>query len=836
MKANQPQRKPASSWIFVLTGCVLIALATAALHLGFGVRGTGNPLGAQQAPGASLLLVNASAGNSNLPALSEASRRGVAAGYGLLPLAFEANQGQTDAQVKYLARGAGYTLFLTADGAVLSLASDSVLRMRMAGSNPNSHAAADDRLPGVSNYFIGNDPHRWRTNVAQYARVEYQDVYPGVNLAFHGDRQQLQFDFVLAGGADPSPINLSFSGAQRLATDDSGNLVLSTSAGDLRVNKPGAYQEENGARHPVDARFVVKDDQRVGFALGNYDRSRELVIDPTLSYSTASRDAVLPSNATASLSTNSGPWMLYVLSLPVFGLAILGAGIAPRKLKWLGLLAACLVLSGLVFLPACGSSKGGGLGGCAPNCPSTSTLVYSSYLGGTKDDAGQAIAVDSNGNAYVAGESSSTDFPGSPAFAGGTGHDAFVVKVDASGTRQYSTFIGGTGDDDALGIALVGGTKPVIVGNTQHGTGFPATTTLGVGGGQDAFVAELDASGSLAGGFSTVIGGSGLESGNAVAVDGSGDIYIAGQTNSTNFPLQTPFQPANAGGNDAFVAKLNSTGTALLYSTYLGGSSSDLATGIAVNTTDNTAYVSGITDSSGLQLGAGGTSLKGPEDGFVAKFDANGSEVYFTYVGGSAGDDADAIAIDSTGAYVTGKTQSNDLPQKQNSLHGTQDAFVTKVNTDGTIAFSTYLGGATAGGSGGDADEGLGIAVNAGNIFVTGVTTTTDFPVVNALTGSSSLKGGSDAFVTEFAATGATPVFSTFFGGSAHEDNLLVAGSALAGAIAVDSTGNIYVTGSTNSPTNFPLQNPFQVNFAGTGNCGAPAFPCPDAFVAKITP
>jgi hypothetical protein len=833
MTANQPKRKLASSRIFVLTGCVLMALAAAALHLGFGVRGTGNPLGAQQAPGASLLLVNASAGNSNLPALSEASRRGVAAGYGPLPLAFEANRGQTDAQVKYLARGAGYTLFLTADEAVLSLASDSALRMRMAGSNPNSHAVADDLLPGVSNYFIGNDPHRWRTNVPQYARVEYQDVYPGVNLAFHGDRQQLEFDFVVAGGADPSPINLSFSGARRLATDASGNLVLSTSAGDLRVNKPGAYQEENGARHPVDARFVLKYDHRVGFVLGSYDRSRELVIDPTLSYSTVSRDAVLANHATASLSTNSAPWMFYVLSLPVFGLAIVRAGIAPRRLKWLGLLTVCFVFSGLVFLPACGSNKGG-LGGCAPNCPSTSTLVYSSYLGGTKDDAGQAIAVDSNGNAYIAGESSSVDFPGLPAFKGGA-HDAFVVKVDASGTRQYSTFIGGTGDDDALGIALVGG-NAVIVGNTTNGASFPAPiNTIGPRGGQDAFVAEFDSTGNKM--FATVIGGSGLESGNAVAVDGSGDIYIAGQTNSTNFPLQTPFQPANAGGNDAFVAKLNSTGTALLYSTYLGGSNSDLATGIAVNSTDNTAYVGGITGSSGLQVPAGGTGLQGSEDGFVAKLDANGNEVYFTYVGGTAGDDADAIAIDSTGvAYVTGKTQSTDLPQKQNSLHGTQDAFVTKVNADGTIAFSTYLGGATAGGSVGDADEGLGIAVNAGNIFVTGVTTTTDFPVVNQLQGSSSLKGGSDAFVTEFAATGATPVFSTFFGGSAHEDNLLVAGSALAGAIAVDSTGNIYVTGSTNSPTNFPLQNPFQGSFAGMGNCGVPAFPCPDAFVAKITP
>jgi hypothetical protein len=834
MTANQPKRKPASSWIFVLTGCVLIALATAALQVGSGVRGAGKALVAhEQASGAFQRLVNASAGNSNLPALSEASRQRAVASYGPLPLAFEANQGQTDPQVKYLARGAGYTLFLTADEAVLSLASDSALRMRMAGSNPNSHPAADDRLPGVTNYFIGNDPHLWRTNVPQYSRVKYQDVYPGVNLAFHGEQHQLEFDFVVAGGADPSPINLSFSGARRLATDASGDLVLSTSAGDVRLHMPVAYQEENGARHLVDARFVVKNDKRVSFALGDYDRSRELVIDPALSYSTASRDAVLANNATTSLSPNSAPWMFYVLALPVFGLAIAGAGIAPRKLKWLGLLAACLVFSGLVFLPACSSNKGG-LGGCPPNCPSTSTLVYSSYLGGTKDDEGQAIAVDSNGNAYVAGESSSTNFPGTPTPHNGGLHDAFVVKVSASGTLQYSTFIGGTGDDDALGIALVGG-NAVIVGNTQHGSSFPTMKTFGVGGGQDAFVAELDASGALLAGFPVVIGGSGTESGNAIAVDGSGDIYIVGQTSSADFPvLQNQFQGTYKGSNDAFVVKFDSTGSNLLYSTYLGGSNPDSATGVAVN--GSNAFVSGITRSSGL--GTTNTLTGNGDNAFVAEFNSTGAQLqYFTYVNGTQSADADAIAVDTNGAaYITGKTTSGDLPSPQGSLHGTQDAFVTKLNTDGTIAFSTYLGGATAGGGGSDEDEGLGIAVNAGNIFVTGVTTTTDFPVVNELQGSSSLKGGSDAFVTEFAATGATPVFSTFFGGSAHEDNLLVAGPALAGAIAVDSTGNIYVTGSTNSPTNFPLQNPFQGTFAGSGNCGAPAFPCPDAFVAKITP
>ena len=331
-----------------------------------------------------------------------------------------------------------------------------------------------------------------------------------------------------------------------------------------------------------------------------------------------------------------------------------------------------------------------------------------------------------------------------------------------------------------------------------------------------------------------MIGGSGTESGNAIAVDGSGNIYIAGQTGSADFPVHTPFQAPYGGNIDAFVLKLDPTGSTLLYSTYLGGSNLDLATGVAV--ANGNAYVGGITRSLGL---SGTSSLIGTEDAFVASFNSSGTQLqYFTYVGGSSGSqttDADAIAVDTTGvAYITGKTTVSDLPAKQNSLqNSTQDAFITKINTDGTIAFSTYLGGVTPGPSGLDADEGLGIAVNAGNIFVTGVASTTDFPVVNALTGSSTLKGRTDAFVTEFSASSATPAFSTFFGGTSREDNLLVPGPALAGAIAVDSNGNIYITGTTNS-SDLPLQNPFQGTFSSPGTCNG--IPCPDAFVAKITP
>jgi hypothetical protein len=758
-------------------------------------------------------------------------------------MAFEANQGQTDARVHYVARADGYTLFLTSNEAVMSLASDSVLRIRMTGAKSNPQVRANDVLPGVSNYFIGNDPRNWHTNVHQYARVDYQGVYPGVDLSFHGEARHLEFDFAVAAGADPAPISLSFNGAG-VATDASGDLVLSSSAGDVRMGKPVAYQEENGRRHAVNASFVVKDSGQVSFSLGNYDRSRKLVIGPSLSRSIA-QDIAMSSSAAAALPPHSSSRTFYLLALPIIGLALAGVWIAPRRHKPLGVLIVCFVFSGLLFLPACSSGKGGGGGGggCTSNCGGgggTSTLVYSSYLGGSGDDSGQAIAIDSNGNVYVAGESSSTNFPGSPHFTGGV-HDAFVVKVDATGKLAYSTFIGGTAlasDDDALGIALTPGGNPVIVGNTQQGTGFPASTIIPpAGGGQDAFVAGFDSNtGSML--FATEIGGTATESGNAIAVDqSSGDIYIVGQTASTDFPVTSGTYPG--GSVDAFVVKLNSSGASLVYATFLGGTKFDVATGVAV--ANGNAYVSGITQSSNLGVPSSST-LIGTEDAFVASFNSSGTEQYFTYVGGSAGSvttttAADAITVDSTGiAYITGKTTVSDLPMKQNSLHGTQDAFITKVNTDGSIAFSTYLGGATPGLSGVDADEGLGIAINSGNIFVTGVTTTTDFPVQNPLSGSSTLKGGSDAFVTEFAATGSAPVFSTFFGGSGREDYLLSAGPPLAGAIVVDSNANVYITGSTNSPSNFPLQNAFQGSFTSTIMCGSPKVACPDAFVAKITP
>jgi hypothetical protein len=272
------------------------------------------------------------------------------------------------------------------------------------------------------------------------------------------------------------------------------------------------------------------------------------------------------------------------------------------------------------------------------------------------------------------------------------------------------------------------------------------------------------------------------------------------------------------------VAKLALNGTSLIYSTYIGGSALDLATGIAVDSSNN-AYVSGITLSSGL--GTNGSVFGGAEDGFVVKLNSTGSQTYFTYLGGSGADDANGIAVDKASgvAFVTGKTQSTDFPHAgtpfQGSLKGAQDGFVTKLNADGTIGFSTFLGGS------GNADEGLAIAIDASdNVFVTGVTDSSDFPVKIPLTGSTTLSGANDAFVTELAASGSTEIFSTYFGGTGSEDENLTSSPGIAAGIAVDTTGQVFIVGSTNSSSGFPLLMPLQAFGGGTA----------DGFVANISP
>jgi len=667
--------------------------------------------------------------------VTPAARGRIQASYAALPLAFEQNQGQTDTQVKYTARGNGYTLFLTANAAVFSLQprsaesapsrvrrgaelrakslpeqrnaqkdSTAVVRMRLVGGNSLAKVAASGQLPGKSNYFLGNDPSKWCRDVARYARVSYLDVYPGVNLAFHGAERQLEFDFVVAPGANPAPIGFHLTGAQgMMKTDDSGNLVISSAAGDVLLHKPVAYQEQNGKQQAVDARFVLRANNQVSFELGNYDRSRELVIDPSVSYE------------------------------------------------------------------------------------------YSTYLGGSGNDEGYGIAFDSNGNAYVTGQTASTNFPGVSSALLGVAN-VFVTKIAPGGSSLiYSTYVGGTGSDSGNGIAVDASGDAFVAGDTTS-THFPTTTgafQTTLKGAGNAFVFELNPDGtSLT--YSTYLGGTGEDVALGIALDNTGAVYTAGETTSPDFPTMNPVQATPTGG---FVTKLNSSLSALVYSTYLGGSSTDAVLAVALDSSDN-AYVTGHTSSSSFPTttGAFQTTLGGLSDAFVTVINTAGSGyVYSTFLGGSSNDVGDGIAVDSSGnAYVTGVTESTNFPL-QSPLQATYgggptDAFVTKLNPTGSaLVYSTFLGGSQS-------DLGASIAVDGGNnAYVTGQTSSSNFPTVGAT--QSTPGGGNDAFVSEIDSTGSALAFSTYLGGSLDEDD----GGDYGAIAVDSAGANIYATGNTAS-------------------------------------
>ena len=475
--------KPLASRRFVPAGWVLLGSIAAVAVLAAGITGSAS-LRAHRGSTAAKPVAPAQA-----PVQIAEQRGRVQASLGALPLAFEANQGQTDPQVRYMARGNGYAVFLTANDTVFALQSraneaakaattqmsgqlafakarpkpaakdaTAAIRMHLVGGNAEPQISAGNQLPGHSNYFIGNDRSQWHSNVAQFARVSYRDVYPGVNLAFYGKQKQLEFDFIVAPGASVAPIRLGVSGAKRVITDDSGNLVLASSAGDVLLHKPIAYQQKDGARQPVDARFVLQAHNQVSFELGNYDRTRELVIDPAVSYAT--------------------------------------------------------------------------------------------YLGGLAEDDGYAIAVDSSGDAYVTGQTMSMNFPGSyrpPIMLADSTFSSTKISPDGS-SLIYSTYVGGSGNDSGNAIAVDGSGDAFVAGGTGSSTNFPTTATAyqkSFGGGSlDAFVFELASSGRTLT-YSTYLGGNGddVATGLALAKDGSGDTFIVGTTGSSNFPNNPGIDP-----------------------------------------------------------------------------------------------------------------------------------------------------------------------------------------------------------------------------------------------------------------------------------------------------
>jgi hypothetical protein len=707
--------------------------------------------------------------------------------YGKLPLSFERNQGQSDKAVEFLSRGKGYTLFLTPTQAVFSLRNTdnraSVLRMNLVGANAKAQLDGEQELQGKVNYLIGNDRTKWRTGIPTFRKVHYDDVWSGIDMVWYGTQTELEYDFVVKPGSDVSRLKIGFEGAEKMRLDDQGNLMITSNGEEVKHSAPVIYQEQAEGRVSVAGKYVIKEANEISLEVGNYDHDKPLVIDPV--------------------------------------------------------------------------------------------LVYSSYIGGSSNDQGFAVAANANGEAYVAGETSSDSvtFPLKNAIQSEQiATLAFITRMNAFGTDiLYSTFLGdATGfctldvcGTEIRGIAVATDGKISITGatvNDNNESDFPVTDNalqkngfcIGVCGLEpdrrvDAFVTQLSADGTqilystFFGGSASAsgFGGRAFDAGNAIAIDSSNRIYITGQTASNNLPTKHAFQWSRHSeyqGQDAFVAVFNPTATSgnasLLYSSYYGGDGDEAGKGIAVDN-DRNAYIVGSTASTDLETKSAASSplqstfQGGSTDGFVAKVDTeadgNASLTYSTYFGGNINDRVEAVAVDPfQRAYITGASNSStsSFPLK-NAFDSTQtngEAFVAKLNADGTALFYCSFLGGNNGNTSADGEEGLGLTIDfGGNVYVTGRTTSgASFPSVLPLPANQQ----GTAFLAKIEATiSATTVpkllYSSTFGGN----------GARGDAVALDTRGNVYLAGTTTGNLT-TTATAFDTSFNGGGN---------DAFVAKFT-
>jgi Beta-propeller repeat len=678
----------------------------------------------------------------------EKTKQRAAGAYGKLPLAFVQNRGQANKRVRYYVQGAGHSFYFTPDKTVLSFTKKEkgiALHLTPLSASPNTRLVARERAPGKVNYLIGSEHHR---NLPTYRELAYRNVWPGVDLVFRGQGGTLKYELHVQAGADLRKIGFGYGGADGVSVGKGGNLLIQTPLGTLRDARPRSYQGIGGKRVPVDSRYAVKSDGNAyGFALGSsYDPRHPLVIDPGIEYST--------------FVGGSG-------ADRADGVAVDGAGSAYVT----GRANANFPTTAGAFDT---SSNGSGDAYVTKLNATGSTLEYSTYIGGAAaSDSGLAIAIDGTGSAYVTGSTASGDFPTTAGaydttYNGSGGSDAFVTKLSPDGSElDYSTYLGGSNSsgffDLGSGIA-VDGTGAAYIAGEADSANFPVTTgafDTTDNGGTDAFVTKLNPAGSSLA-YSTYIGGSSFDASTALALDGSGNAYIAGYGTSTDYPTTAgAFDTSYNEGWDVFVTKVNASGATLSYSTYLGGATYDEARGITVDGTGN-AYVTGHTFSSGYPTTAGAFDTSydnsvGGSDAFVTKLNDSGTSLsYSTFLGGSGDDLGEGIAVDAAGrAYVTGYTETTNFPTVQatdNTYNGGSfDVFVTKLGTvGGSLDFSTYLGGSSD-------DRGYGIAADGatGSIYVVGQTNSSGFPTT-AGGFDTSYNGGFDAFVTKLPPVGST--------------------------------------------------------------------------------
>ncbi len=737
--------------------------------------------------------------------------RQLAVGYANLPLGFERNAGRANGDALFLARSGPYAIHLTADGMVLKLDGRSpatAVKMALKGS-PNIHAlpSPEGELPGRVNYLIGNDPAQWRTGVPVFSKVRYRDVYPGVDLIYYGNQRQLEYDFVVAPGADPQSIRMQFDGVSQVQVTPDGDLVATTLDGSIKLHKPVVYQEAEGVRNLVAGSFALTAGHTVGFRLETYDHRKSLVIDPVLVFSTFLGGSVADVANAVATDASGNVYVAGGTQSPDFPVT---TGALQSKPK--------------------GASTAGSAFVSKLNAAGTA-LIYSTYVGGTGGDAAYGLAVDTAGDAYIVGETASKDFPVTTGAFQTTipgSRTSFVAKLNPTGSGlTYATYLGGQSNSylccDAAAAVAIDSTGSAYVAGVTYASDFPVTqgalqTEIGSGLASNAYVAKLNPSGSALV-YATFLGGSGQgqfnigpavfdgDAGTALAVDAAGNAYVTGYAYSADFPvtagaIQSTNKAATTAGVDsiipgynAFIAKINPSGSALIYSTYLGGS--------------------GVTIQNG----------------------AEGNEVVY-------GDVAKALSVDSAGnAYVAGGAYSADFPVTagayQTKLKAAQpvtnlsligsNAFVAKLNPAGTnLVYATFVGGSGS-------DHANAMAIDAsGNAYIAGATTSLDFPLtsgaIQSVNKAAITNNAGTAFFAQLNPSGSVLRYSSFLGGSGTLNPPNQPAGDIAYALALDAASNVYVAGSTSS-ADFPAtQGAFQASNKAAASNGQ------NAFVAKLKP
>ncbi len=679
--------------------------------------------------------------------------------YTNLPLRFEPLTSRTPRPDGFTAAGRGYRLsllpqearldFFPSDNHLNSPASS--LSVRVLDANSDARGQGVDPQSTAIFYYRGNDPRRWQRKAPNYAKVRYHNLYPGVDLVYYGNQKQLEYDFEIAPGADPGKIQLEVAGARQVRVDDDGDLVLAAEQGEVLLQKPRVYQMKGAARKEVKGNFRI-DGTRVSFALGAYNKSLALVIDPTLNYATYVGRTVNDQVNAIALGADGSTYVAGLAAAPVAEGATVSASTASGSAPAAGTAAPPIATGGSTSATAPAAQNEAFVAHISAD---GKTLLSMTYLGGSNATEALGLAIDPMGNAYITGVTAAPDFP----------------------------------VQNALQNACALDNKGVCEGQ--------------------AFVAKLNPDGSL--NFATFLGGSGTNAGNALALDGAGNIYVAGSTTSIDFPVEAAAQPVLGGASDAFVAKFSNDGSQMLFATYLGGLGADQALGIALDSSSN-IYITGQTQSEDFPTvnplqtmcsisGAGQCA----GEAFVAKLATDGSQFFYsTYLGGSGGDSGNAIAVDEFGyAYVTGQTSSRDFPvlgAYQPQAKGSSQAFISKLKQDGSgLVYSTYLGGSAT-------DLATSIAVDIRqHAIVSGQTTSADFPTLNPIQAQCRMAaaGGcsQDAFLADLNIDGKTLLFSTYLGGS---------GADVGRGLAIDTKGSAYLGGATTS-ADFPMALPVSV-------------------------